>query len=189
MFRSAKERDMSDGQTITIPRSKAKLAFALLVCLFAVVFGVWCVLKPASFGYKPTALIIILGVVVIALFVFFAFCAVKWLFNNTPGLLVSAEGIVDNTVAGTENKILWRDVADITQWSYVGQKLVVVVLKDPHCYIDGCPSSKRRKAMLMNLQTCGSPVAISASVLKISHRKLYALLRDNFVKYTSPSGN
>lgn len=175
---------MSAENVIKIPRSKTKLVFALVVCLFAIVFGFFCVFRPNSFGYNMPFLIIILGVVCILLFGFFGFCLVRWLFNDKPGLVIDSEGITDNTVQGQENRILWSDVADITEWKYMSQKLAVVVLKDPHCYIDGHPRQGHRKAMLMNLKMCGSPVALSASVLKISHKNLYKLLYDNFVKYT-----
>ena len=174
---------MAETSKIEIPRSRKKLAAGFIVCVIGVLIGCWCIASPQSFAEDYFLLIRTLGALLILVFGFLAKYVIKWLFDKKNGLVIDADGLTNNTVAGMSGRIAWRDVADVTEWKYLNQKLVVVVLKDPHCYIDNHTETRNRKALLMNLKTCGSPVVISAAVLKISHNKLYVLLRAKYDEY------
>lgn len=174
---------MPERPIIEIPKNSAKLLAGLVFCLVGVVIGILCIINPCSFSGEYPLIIRTVGAILILVFGWLAKCVIKWLFNKTPGLVIDSEGLTDNTVAGITQRVLWQDVAGVSEWKTGVAKLVVVMLRDPHCFIDGHPKEGRRKALLMNLQTCGSPVTINAGLLKISHKKLYLLLLEKYNEY------
>lgn len=175
---------MPETSVIEIPKNSAKLLAGLVFCLVGVFIGILCIINPSSFYDNFPLIIRTVGAILILVFGWLAKCVIKWLFNKTPGLVIDKKGFTDNTVAGITQRVLWQDVAGVSEWKTGVMKLVVVMLQDPHCFIDGHPKEGRRKALLMNLQTCGSPVTINAGLLKISHKKLQLLLLDKYNAYT-----
>lgn len=174
---------MLPDKTIKIARSRVKILLGLVFCVFCILMGIWGVTHWRYSGVFHPVFTLISGIFFIVMFGGLSIRLMRWLFNSVPGLIIDADGICDNTVAGLENRVAWQDVDDISQWKYLGQKMVVILLHDPHCYIDGHPAKGRRKALLFNLKKCGSPVVISAAGLNISHRRLLELLQKELAAY------
>lgn len=180
---------MPEISDIKIPRSRWRLALGLVFCLVGVAIGVLCIVNPQSFNGDYLLLIRTLGALLILVFGFLAVCVIKWLFNAKPGLVIDADGFIDNTAALNLGRVWWRDVQGLGEWSFGGQKVVVFLLHDPQCFIESYAAERQRKAMLMNMQSCGSPATLSAMMLKISHKQLYALLQEQYAAYLKRAQN
>ncbi|MCX7343521.1 MAG: hypothetical protein NT128_05205 [Proteobacteria bacterium] len=112
-----------------------------------------------------------------------AFFILKKLCDNSPGLIITEEGVTDNSSATSVGFIPWEDVIKIEEIKISHQKFINLVLRDPQTYIDKQKSAFKRRAMKMNYNMCGTPVSISANSLKCSYKELKAMLEQKFVEY------
>jgi hypothetical protein len=110
------------------------------------------------------------------------------LFQREPGLVLTDEGICDNTSAFRFGLIPWSDIAEIHEGSIQAsiaskQYFVTVGLEDPEKYIAREPNIIKRKLLLANAKGYGSPVHISTNGLKADHNDLLELIQEYFEKY------
>lgn len=173
-------------QHIEIPRSKIKHLLGLMGSLVFIAVSIWLLTIRHSMAWPKSLRVLIICIVGVGFFGLCAVLIIKNLFDARPGLVIDAEGVIDNTNFTNAGLISWADITGIAEWRYNGQKMVVLVLRDPQCYLYRVPNALRRKGLLFNLNNCGSPVVISANSLKISYQDLYLLLREKFDQYGSP---
>lgn len=119
---------------IAIPLSKKKLLLTLLGAIGFVIIGFWFVLKPPAisnpvFG-NPTVLFV-LGLASILFFGLVAVIVVRKLVDNTPGLLINAEGFRDNSSGVSAGFVRWLDVEAIDVNQVVNQKFLMVIVRNP----------------------------------------------------------
>jgi len=153
--------------------SKNKLSLMLLGSLMFVVAGCWMLLNPFPFYITLLAFICIF---------FFSFCGIfaarKW-FDSSPGLVVNAAGITDNSRALSVGLIPWSDITEIAEYEIQNQKMISIKVQNPADY-----ASRAGKLMRMintaNIKMSGTPINISANSLKIQHAELSSLIHDYF---------
>ena len=170
-------------EQIEIPLSKNKLTLMLIGSFAFVAAGLWFVIKPPTISNpiigNPT-LILTVGIAAILFFGLCAFYLAKKLPDKTPGLIINGNGITDNSGGVSVGLIPWGDVKAITVETAANQKFLMVIVNNPHEYIDRQKGFIKKKAMQMNYNTYGSPISISANGLKCNFDELYRTLQDKF---------
>ena len=171
---------MIETKQIEIPLSKIKLTLMLFGSIAFVAAGIWMVTSPNAFSTSHrTHNPIIVFVIGAASILFFGLClvyiAIK-LTDYAPGLIISDEGIYDNSSGVSVGLIPWTDIKKIEISNAGRQRFIVLVVKNPKHYINRQKSFITRKAMEMNYKHFGSPINISANGLKTRFDELLLLL-------------
>jgi hypothetical protein len=71
----------------------------------------------------------------------------------------------------------WEDIIDIEEFYVSGQGIIKIIVSNPQKYIDRQKSAFSRRIAEMNYKLYGSPVQISANILKCGFAELYSLLK------------
>jgi hypothetical protein len=112
--------------------------------------------------------------------VFFGLCGVTAcfkLFDIRPGLVLDAEGIIDNSSAISAGRIAWADVRSLRVQTVKGRPVLTVEVRDPEKYIRRAPLLKRVLVRL-NAEFFGGPIHISAVALRMNFDELAATVRE-----------
>jgi hypothetical protein len=174
---------MDFAKKTEIQLSKSKITLMLMGSLAFVGIGVWFVSNPPEidnpFLGSPTKIFIV-GLASIIVFGVFAFFAFKKLWDKSPGLVISEEGVFDNTSAAGAGLVPWTDILEIKETKIVNQTFINLIVKNPQDYIDRQKNSFKRKLMQMNYDTYGTVIGISSSGLKCNYRELKEMLDKAF---------
>lgn len=114
----------------------------------------------------------------------------KKLFDKNPGIILSQQGIYENTSAFKFGLIPWADISEIyeesIQVSFASKEhFVTIGLVDPDKYISRETNVLKRKLLIANSRSYGSPIHISTNGLTTNHKDLFKLLTEYFNKYKS----
>lgn len=168
--------------SISIPLSKGKIVLIVIGSIAFVVMS--CLLLIYSQQIPRMNSILIKGVVASGI-LFFGFCGVfglKKLFDDKPGLIIDAEGIVDNSSAVAAGRILWDEITSLKISEIAGQRFLTIMVVSPEKYVGG-QSKLRAWLNSMNTKMTGSPINISTNALKISLDALADHLTKACAKY------
>jgi hypothetical protein len=181
---------MDSDQERVIELSRAKIVLALLGACVFVAIGIWMLSLDDEFiraqrRMNDPTLVHLLGGVSILFFGGGGGFLVRKLFDRRPGLVLSSSGIVDNASGIAVGFIPWSDVTDFRVHEIQGQKLLVILVRDPAPYV-ARGSALKRAANRANLGLCGSPIVISSHALKISFAELLALFANYRPKQGTP---
>ncbi|OOG58317.1 hypothetical protein B0E48_06295 [Rhodanobacter sp. C03] len=168
-------------QRVTIPLSKSKLLFLLLVSCAFVVGGYWMFTMDAAeiesqsrfnsplfvHGFGLAAIVFV-GLAAVAVF--------RKLIDPSPGLVLDDRGLLDNSGAFSSGFIPWSDITgfEVRQISS-RQRILFVLLKDPKKYIAKFKPIKRA-LLRANQSVAASPVAITSSSIAIGFDELVTLV-------------
>lgn len=171
----------------SIALSKGKLIGLLVAGLAFVVLGIFLLLRDpaemASAGrFNNPTLVYSVGWLGMAFFGLCSVFALRKLFDQNPGLQLSAAGLQDNTSGIAAGLIPWSHIAAIAPYQISGQRMLVVMLHEPEPYIER-GSAFRRKLNRANYKLCGSPVSISTNSLQIGYEALQQLLEQYLATY------
>jgi hypothetical protein len=177
---------MDASKKIEIQLSKSKLTLLFSGSVVFVGLGIWFVIDPTKinnpiFG-NPTTVFIV-GLVSIVFFGLAGFFIFKKLGDKSPGLVISDEGVFDNTSAVSAGLVPWTDVLEIRETKIANQTFINLVVKNPQEYIDRQKSAFKRKVMQINYDTYGTVIGISANGLKCDYRELKATLDKTFSEF------
>ena len=123
-----------------------------------------------------------IGVISIAFFGLCGFFWIRKLFDRRPGLVLSADGIFDNSSAISAGLIPWSEVVGFDIFEVQKQKILIVKVSNPGKYIEVGGTLKQALNMA-NFKMCGSPIAITSNSLKISFDELLSLCNSYHDKY------
>jgi hypothetical protein len=170
---------MKEDDKIEITLSKGKLIKGLIASIVFVVLGFWILI------YKPTVSnamfdnpFVKYGSAVACL-LFFGFAIFYFSFKLTdkkPGIVVSNNGILDNSSAVAAGLIPWKDIKQFAIAKVMKQEFLIIVINNPEFYINKQTNIFKKKGMQYNLNNYGSPLAISAIGLKCSLNELIEIL-------------
>lgn len=180
---------MDDSKT-EIQISKSKLILMLLGCLVFVGIGIAFLIAPEkfkSFIMRSATIIFIAGLLGVLFFGICGFLIFKKLFDKSPGLIISDEGITDNSGAASGGFIPWIDIVAIKETKVVNQKVIYLVVKNPQAYIDKQKSLFNKKMMRINQRRYGGILGISANGLKINFTELKDILEKKFADFNNKS--
>ena len=179
---SINEKQMNE---IKIPLSKTKLIFAFIGSLIFVVLGREFILKPekyVSYIFRSVDLITTVGY---ATFILCSLCLLYIFykaFDKKPGLIVSINGITDNSNFASVGLIEWSEIIGIRTQQVMSSKFILINVLHPEKYIQ---NSSKFKALLMKstLKMYGTPISITSNSLNYNFDELERLLKTEFDKY------
>ena len=182
---------MTENNATEIALSKARLAKLLVFSVLFLAVGVWMITADpqASNPFFNNPIIKAIGMygsVVMGVFGIYFFT--RKLSDNKPGLVLSDKGITDNTSAFKFGLIPWSDISGVHE-TYVQasatakQYFLTIGLVDPEKYISAATNSLKRKLLMINYKSYGSPIHIATNGLKSDHKDLLLLINDYFEKY------
>jgi len=164
---------------IIIPISKQKLILLTVSALVFVGVGILFVTNPEKYTspiMRNPTVIFISGV---ASILFSGLCTpfiFKKIWDKSPGLIITDQGILDNSSGVSAGQIYWADIEDISVLKIHRQKLIMLQVKNPQDYIDKQTSNFKRKMMTLNYKMYGTPLSITSNGLKISFDELLSTL-------------
>jgi hypothetical protein len=185
--------DSSDETIIEL--SKKKILLGLLGASAFVAAGIWMftldeanILSERSYRlfFNNPTYVYGLGLVSIVLFGLLALFFFKKLFDKKPGLIFSASGIVDNASAVSAGFISWSELIGSELFEMQGQKMLIIMVRDPQKYVDRGNAVKRTLNQA-NYKMCGSPIVISSNALKVNFSELRSLFDQYQRKYGDAS--
>lgn len=186
---------MTTNNRIEIPLSKAKLAKLLIFSCLFLIGGLWMITtnpqtSNAVFNNPIIKTLAAYGSTLMGLFGIYFFT--RKLLDKNPGIVLSEQGLFDNTSVFKFGIIPWSDISGIYESSIQAsfaskQYFVTVALVNPDKYILRETNVLKRKLLLANAKSYGSPLHISTNGLKTNHNDLMQLLLDNFEKYKQPA--
>jgi hypothetical protein len=166
------------GQT-TIPLSKAKLRWSIAGAGVFVIVGALELVFATSFSVLYRA---VFGGAAIAFFGSVGVLGVRRLIAMPPGLTLTPEGLVGNSISASIGLIPWADIARITATSVSMNRFLVLHLRDPAPYL-ARGNLFQRMTLRMNQKLVGSPVAIAATTLSVSFDELSRLVQGYLDRY------
>lgn len=173
------------GEKIEIPSSKIKLIFMLIGSCIFILLCLKLAKDPENFitfNRKNIETIRIVGIVGSVLFSSAIIYIPIKLLDKKPGLIISDEGITDNSSAVAVGLILWKDIISIKTEQIKSLKFFIVDIKNPEEYVK---SKGKLKQMLLkiNIQKYGTPITIMCSGLKYDFSKIQQLINNEFEKH------
>ncbi|MFC4263712.1 STM3941 family protein [Ferruginibacter yonginensis] len=178
---------------IEISLSKTKLIKLLIFSVLFLLGGLWMIItnpqtNNSVFNNLIIKTIASYGSTIMGLLGIYFFT--KKLFDKKPGLILSEEGIYDNTSAFNFGLIPWTDISEIYEKSIQAsiaskQHFVTIGLVDPEKYITRVTNILKRRLLMVNSKSYGSPIHISTNGLKTNHKDLFKLVTEYFNKYKS----
>ncbi|MGJ8683916.1 MAG: STM3941 family protein [Nonlabens sp.] len=104
------------------------------------------------------------------------------LFDSKPGLVISSEGIIDNTSLMSAGLIKWKDIKHIRSQNIGSQRFFMIELFEPLKYVEQAGNGFKSLLMKISMKMYGTPVAISTIILKYNFYSLDKLLYDEHKK-------
>lgn len=172
-----------------ITLSKNKL---IAGCIFSLIFVMACLLMmfnthlyktfPIEFMRNPLALIGVLSLCML-FFLGTGMYSLRKIFDKESGLVIDANGIIDNTTAASIGLVKWEDITSIETKLVTGNTYILVNVSNPEGYISRANGKMKEKLMWSNMKLCGSPICILPGVLKYKLEKVETLLQTEFDRY------
>ena len=182
---------MTESKKIDIPSSKAKLAKLIIFSILFLIGGLWMIItnpqtSNSVFNNPILKAIASYGSAIMGLFGIYFFT--KKVFDKKPGLILNEQGVYDNTSAFKFGFIPWSDISEVyersIQTSFVPKQYFVTIgLVNPEKYILRETNVLKRKLLIANSKSYGSPIHISTNGLKTNHKDLLKLITEYFDKY------
>ena len=167
---------MIRDEQIEIPLSKGKLTMMLIGSIAFVAIGLWFVISPSTIEsglFSNPTLILVSGIASILFFGLCAFMSFKKLKDNKAVLIIDKTGITDISAG----HIPWSDIKEIKTSQVMNQKCLMIVVHNPKDYISRQTNTLKRKLAEMNFKCYGSPISISANLLKSNFDELKTILQ------------
>lgn len=182
---------MIENNRIEISLSKSKLTKLLIFSVLFLVAGLWMIISNPQtsnpvFNNVILKTLAFYGSTIMGLFGIYFFT--KKLFDKKPGIVISEQGIYDNTSAFKFGLIPWSDISEIYDSSIQAsiasrQYFVTIGLLDPDKYITRESNVLKRKLLAINAKSYGSPVHISTNGLMTNHTDFLKVVLAYFEKY------
>ena len=175
-------------EEVQIQLSKSKLTLMALGSLTFVTIGLYFVINPSRFIspiHRSVTYIFAGGLSAIIIFSFVGVYIFKKLLDKKPGLIISNEGIIDNSSSLSAGFVPWSDIIKIKEMIIANQKFICLIVKNPSDYFDRQPNRIKRWLVEKNYKSFGAAIGISANGLKCNYDELKLLIQKKFVENKS----
>jgi len=178
------ETEAQPDGSIRIYPIRGKLWPLLLGAILLVVLGFVLIgLREWSPLYVYHVIVALLAIV------FFGACGIVILGRvlwRSPAVILSGQGITDKGSPLAAGFLSWEDVAFVSIYSYRGQRMLGVFLKDPHAIMSRLGAAKAG-LMRLNMRMGFAPVNISQVILPGPIEELDELIRTRYGIESRPS--
>ena len=164
------------------------MGLMLLGCLAFVTIGVLFVTHPESYlsiVCRSSAKIFTAGCLGIVFFGFIGVTIIKKLFDKTPGLIISGDGITDNSGGLPAGFVPWSDIVAVKETTVVRQRFINLVVKNHEDYVLRQKSALKRWIMRKNFKVYRTGIGISPNALKIDYDDLKEIIEKRFSDFTT----
>jgi hypothetical protein len=169
--------------TIEIPLSKQKIFLGIGVSLLFVILGYYLFATIADQQNRlDPRLAKAIGILGIIFFGGTGIFAIKKLFDKSLGLIISDEGIFENTNALSIGFISWDNITAIKTIQIKSTKILLIFVKNPQLYLDKV-SGLKKFLMKSNFSMYGTPLSITSVTLKIKFNELEQIINQRFEEY------
>lgn len=110
-----------------------------------------------------------------------ALYTIKRMFDKGPGLIISREGIIDNSGLVSVGRVSWDDVEGVSSNKVLFSECVSLRVKQPFKFIDRESSLFKRLWLQRENSKLGSPVNISGGGLQIKYKELFNTVQQHFL--------
>ncbi|AHF15993.1 hypothetical protein NIASO_14180 [Niabella soli DSM 19437] len=166
---------------MNIPVDKKKTTRNFAASMLIVLLGLLFIIKPFWFiRSDDPAMIRTIGYLCIAFFGVISIFLTKTLLNKKEGLLLSEEGIIDQSSGIAAGKVLWKDIKSIRTELVAAQPFLMLEVTNPLEYIQNQINPLKKRAMELNYQLYKTPIGISGKFLHIEFEKLRELVLAGF---------
>lgn len=169
---------------LEIPFHKTKLAIWFLASFLLSVSGFFFLFAPqrllAGFPVGPL-FIRILGLVESGFFAYTGYQQLIKLLDRGPGLILSGQGITDHSSALSAGFIPWDEIVELRHLKALGQQFIMVGVRNPQSFIQKEKNPVRKRGMILNLKSYGSPIQLSAQNLRCSFPELLRQVEEQFL--------
>jgi len=182
--------EVKHNQEIEIPLKKIKIGLYLLGAMVFVLLGGWMINSAllAKNQLVGKFIFFIIGLAGVLFFGLLAFVMLIKIFKTKAGLILSDEGLTDNTSGVAAGFISWKEIRKINISNSGSNSYLVVLVKNPEKFIKRERNFIKRFAMRMNYKMTGTPIHIMANFLDIDLYTLDCLITDKrFPKKTLPN--
>jgi hypothetical protein len=180
---------MTTGDERVIELSRLKLVMTIGGALLFVAAGAWFFLAPADGSFirdmerfAPPWAIHALGVVAALFGIAGVVYGVRKSFDQKPGLVLGATGLVDNSSAVAAGFIPWSEITGLSLFQMRRQRMLIVHVADPEKYI-ARGNALQRMLNRANTGMVGSPISISSNALRIPFDELQREIASYLMRY------
>ncbi|HWY98605.1 MAG TPA: STM3941 family protein [Bacteroidia bacterium] len=171
------------NQTVEIPLSKRKIILLFFGAIISVLlsYRLWTIADTQT--HYPTIYVQCVSILGIILFGFGIIFAPIKLFDKRPGLIISDEGIQDNSGISSGRFYPWINITGFKMVKIKRTKLLLIFMDNTEEIINR-ESTWKQKMMKLSLSTYGTPISIGSGTLKCNFDELEKLLSDrlNIIK-------
>ncbi|CAA6829184.1 MAG: Unknown protein [uncultured Aureispira sp.] len=172
-------------ESIGIQLDKRTLSLIALLLLVFSIIGACFFLYPEFFistKYGDTGLIRMIGLVTVVLSVPGLLILCKKISSPQLGLLIHAEGIVDNGTGSSIGLVEWKDIVSVRMIGEPTSKMLLIIVRVPEKYINQVNSRLARFFLRLNHRIYGSPIVIPTLTLKITADDLETVVMEAWKK-------
>jgi hypothetical protein len=164
------------SEQLVVPLRKGMIVLMFLGAAAFVALGLSMYLN-ADQSRRPPLFVKAVAVVCVGVFGLVAVGTGAKLFDMSPGLIIDAEGIVDNSIGIAAGRIPWSDIKRIRTSTSEKRGFLTIEVHDPQKYIRRARWVKR-VAVTQNMRFFGSPIHISVETLRIDFDDLRKAVKE-----------
>jgi hypothetical protein len=174
------------AERILIPLSKTKIVLLLVGSVVFVAVSLWLWDHADEIPHRNPLYVEAVAIAGIGFFGLCGLYALFKLFDTAPGLIVDAEGIVDNSSGVSAGRIPWSHICGFKIKSVHKQRFLTIEVHNPETYVRKANFLKR-PLVTLNMKYFGGPIQISANTLKIDFDRLIEVVTGAEAKHRQPN--
>ena len=125
-----------------------------------------------------------MAILYLLLFFFIVVLSSKRIILKEHGIIISKEGIENNTIYSKHGLIKWKDISEFKIVKSLNVDLIGVKLNDPEVFIlDKYSNFITRKSAKLNLKKHGVSFLINVKILNTDYDFIFTLDNDNKAKF------
>jgi hypothetical protein len=166
------------NEPIEIPLNKKKIVPHILGALVFVLLATVMLADAFQLKNQPVtqAFVFLIGLAGILFFGLISIVLSAKLLKNKVGMIISDEGLIDNSSGLPAGFIPWKDIRKINFTATGYHRFLVIIVKKPGKYIERESNFLKRAAMWLNYKIAGSPIHILASFLEVDFYTLNEMI-------------
>ncbi|HEU4718556.1 MAG TPA: STM3941 family protein [Bacteroidia bacterium] len=173
--------------TREFPRKKGQIAFSVVLSIAVIISVSWFIRNKMKEGVDFGTTWLFFAGFLDFVFVVFLIQSLRRLFAKGPGIIISDEGIMDNTGFLAGRLLRWENAVKCDNVRNGIIEMVAVKVLRPEELTMGLGSTARR-AMEKNIVKYGTPFVLSPSLAEFSVIEMYKLVEEKIAQKGAGSG-